>query len=219
MRRVVILANSRKLQGRCVAGIDLASRCWVRPLGSLSGGALSSVECIAGSDEGPVEVGPGDIVDMADGLAAGSRHHPEDIESTAPWRIVGQMTPHEMEHELHDVITVNTPLLGLSTPHVALADLDTHTPSGSLALARCSSAVLYWRDRPGQSRQLRACVRLTDVEEDLALTDPRIETRMSRRTEVKFDRCLISVSLGEPYTRNDGGMWCSKLIAALLPLR
>lgn len=219
MRRVVILANSHKLQGRCVAGVDLTSRSWVRPLGSLPGGALSRAECIAGSDDGPMEVGPGDIVEMADGLAAASSHHPEDIHSTAPWRIVGRMTPLVMEHELHDLITVEAPLLGLPTRDVPLANLDTRQADASLGLARCSAAVLYWRDRPGQSRQLRARVRLIDTEEDLALTDPMIETKMGRRTEATLDRCLLAVSLSEPYARKDGELWCSKLIAAALPLR
>jgi len=30
---------------------------------------------------------------------------------------------------------------------------------------------------------------------------------------------LLTVSLSEPYPRRDGQMWCSKLIAAALPLR
>lgn len=215
----MVLANSHKLQGRCVAGVDLATRSWVRPLGSLPGGALSRTECIASSNDGPLEVGPGDIVELSDGVAATSSHHPEDIVGTAPWRIVGRMNPLALEHELRDLITVEAPLLGLPSRDVPLATIDARPAHISLGLARCSAAVLYWRDRPGQGRQLRARVKLIDTEEDLALTDPMIETKMARRAEARLDRCLLTISLSEPYARKDGELWCSKLIAAALPLR
>ena len=219
MRRVVILANSHKLQGRCIAGIDLVTRAWIRPLGSLAGGALSRAECMVVSVDGPVEVGPGDIVEMSDGVASGSSHHPEDVDGTGPWRIVDRMSTLAIEKELRDLIAIETPLLGLPARDVPLAHFAAGKVGASLQLARSSAVNLYWKDRPGHTRQLRARVKLIDTEEDLALTDPRIETKMARRTESRLDRCLLTVSLSEPYPRRDGQMWCSKLIAAALPLR
>ena len=215
----MILANSHKLQGRCVAGIDVATRSWVRPLGSLQGGALSSLECIADSDDGPMEVSPGDVVAIGDGASSASHHHPEDITGTWPWRIVGRMSPLVIERELRDLIALEAPLLGLPARDLPLAQLALREGGVSLQLARCSTVGLYWRDRPGQARQLRARVRLIDTEEDLALTDPWIETKMARRQQSRLDRCLLSVSLSEPYERKDGQLWCSKLIAAAIPLR
>jgi hypothetical protein len=54
--------------------------------------------------------------------------------------------------------------------------------------------------------------------DDPVLTDPSIETKMGRLKRSRLDRCLLTVSLSEPYPCDDGQMWCSKLIAMALPL-
>jgi hypothetical protein len=42
---IIVLANSRKLGGRCVAGISTRSGCWVRPVSRLPHGQLEPAHC------------------------------------------------------------------------------------------------------------------------------------------------------------------------------
>ena len=221
MSRVVIVANSHKLQGRCVAGVDLEERRLIRPVSNRLHGELMPEECIASSPLGAVEVSPGDVVEMELGKQLPTSHHPEDVLRSGDWRIVDEMTPRAMVAELSDIIAETTPLLGLVTREAPASHFVTHQPSLSLQMVQCDAAQLYWLDRSnwGRAPQLRVTLTVQGVQEDLAITDPRVENKMIRRDSASLGSCLVTVSLSEPYEKRDGTLWCSKLIAALLTLK
>lgn len=63
-KRIVVLANSRKPPGRCVAGIELVDGHpseWVRPVGDLSGAGLKPWERRLPDESEPL---PLDVVDF-----------------------------------------------------------------------------------------------------------------------------------------------------------
>ena len=43
-KRIVCLANSRKLSGRCVAGKEIGTNCWIRPVSDRENGEVSEYE-------------------------------------------------------------------------------------------------------------------------------------------------------------------------------
>ena len=60
----LVVANSRKLGGRCLALIDLRARVLIRPVSNTEHGELSSSFCMAYADEARRWIEPGDIVHM-----------------------------------------------------------------------------------------------------------------------------------------------------------
>ncbi|MFF7363829.1 hypothetical protein [Streptomyces sp. NPDC008125] len=57
-KQLICLANSRKHGGRCIAGIDLESRDWVRPISHRSGHEVSKLErqYVGGVEPQPLDV-------------------------------------------------------------------------------------------------------------------------------------------------------------------
>ena len=43
--RLLVLANSKKFNGRCIAGIDLDSGKWIRPVSNTEHGEFTGIEC------------------------------------------------------------------------------------------------------------------------------------------------------------------------------
>jgi putative nucleic acid modification protein with dual OB domain len=127
----------------------------------------------------------------------------------------------EVQSELEDLIVKDAPLLGFVEKDVRADELAARQSSPSLQLAGCSSADLRWHDRSRwqKPRQLRAQVRVAGATEDLAATDPWMEGLMARRQDATLERCLLTIGQSEPYAKDDGELWCSKLIAVALPLR
>ena len=80
MVQVLILANSNKPGGRCVAGIRLDEMSWVRPVGHRPGRELLLGETVATSGKQKVEVRPGDVVEMTVGPPMPTPYHPEDCQ-------------------------------------------------------------------------------------------------------------------------------------------
>ena len=221
MTRALVLANSHKNNGRCVAAIDMKTRQWIRPVGPRPGGELSLSECAAATDGGSVEVSFGDVVDLPLGPPRPTSYHPEDIALAGQMRILGHFTAIEVLAELGQQINRSAPLLGIAPDGLSVAAIAERTHHSSLEIAYCDEAKLYWKDRSRWNRdpQLRGVVNLCGLWEDLAITDPRLEEQYSgRRGAVTVGPCLTTVSLSEPFLRGGSDQWCSKVLAALVPL-
>jgi hypothetical protein len=84
--RIVCLANSYKHDHRCVAGIDLGTKKWVRLIGSQAPGCLTVKETCY-PDGRPAALL--DVFEAELGEPCGSNCHPEDVYVTGrPWQPV-----------------------------------------------------------------------------------------------------------------------------------
>ncbi|GGS46264.1 dual OB domain-containing protein [Actinokineospora fastidiosa] len=90
-KRIVCLANSRKHQGRCVAGIDLDSGRWIRPISKRPGHELSASER---QYEDGSEPAPLDVLDVPLIGHRPAEVHRENwlLDSGKRWRRAGRMT-------------------------------------------------------------------------------------------------------------------------------
>lgn len=82
--RILCLANSYKHENRCVAGISLITRKWVRLVGRCVPGCLTAREtCYPDGREAAIL----DVFEVEIGKACGSNAHPEDVEvAGTPWK-------------------------------------------------------------------------------------------------------------------------------------
>jgi len=90
--KLLVLANSYKLGNRCVAGIDLDTGKWVRPVSQSPGGAIPEYKTAVSKSWRFVPVLPLDVVEFEVGRSRATPHHPEDVELMGALTLVGNMT-------------------------------------------------------------------------------------------------------------------------------
>lgn len=230
-RRLVILANSRKKGGRCIAGIDVETGEWIRPcygggtegiphaFVSSCGGELLDIIDIWLDDDGPNRVLQPENRTLR--MGPEERWQPEELEGLGVlqelfglWRVVGKATI----DDIRKYCEPKGPLLHNTEPKVPLDKLPCFaspgTPMKSLALVSPSGPVIF--RHVGQRRwggnKVTASFVFDGVEYTLPVTDYRIENAFSGSPS-QVPQCLLTVSLGLPYES-----YCYKLVAGVIPL-
>lgn len=218
---LVVLANSRKLGGRCVAGISLRSRRWIRPLSTNPHGELDDEHASAGGRL----VRELDVVRIEYEAGGASPRQPENVlVSDTPWQLRGTMSPAKAAVELRRYTQKQGKLLGNRGRAVPESEANKGVKK-SLTLVEPRNGVVF-RLRPREETHGRlkpkACFTLSGRKYELNVTDyvvaPRIRERGlgdHRAEDLGLDRgrVLLTVSLGEP---QEG--WCTKLVAGILIL-
>ena len=219
-KRIVCLANSRKLHGRCVAGVELSAGKtdnWIRPVSARQHQEVSEYERQYKDGSDPRLL---DIVDVP--LL---EHQPNDyqqenwiLDPESYWVKVGEFD----WGGLHEIAERGGTLWrnGSST----YSGRNDRIPIGQVS-AETSSLKLIHVDglrlqvfSPGQAfgnskRRVQARFQFAGIEYALWVTDPRIEREYLAREdgEHQIDNCYLTISLGEPYDD-----YCYKLVAAVL---
>jgi hypothetical protein len=170
--RIVCLANSYKHDNRCVAGISLITRAWVRLIGPTVPGCLTRQEAryIDGKEPAILDVFEVEL----DGVC-GSNYHPENVFVTgAPWRHLKKYDS-PSEFEILRATSNSDPVVLQGYCDRIDASKFEKTPA-KISLGLLSPEDLWWwvRDEKGK-RRYRASFRLGDtgrIRYDLPVTDP-----------------------------------------------
>ena len=89
MAQVICFANSFKKSGRCIAGIDLDTKKWVRPIGKGHEGAIGRERLIKGAEPQLLDILDIPIGANADNLGC----QPENLLlQSGPWKKTGEIT-------------------------------------------------------------------------------------------------------------------------------
>ncbi|MBM3752803.1 MAG: hypothetical protein FJW38_02335 [Acidobacteria bacterium] len=90
-RRLVCLANSRKPDGRCIAGKSLTGGEWIRPVSARLGAELTSAECRCVDGCAPALL---DVIDIPLSRADPRGHQRENylIAAGPKWSRIGKVT-------------------------------------------------------------------------------------------------------------------------------
>ena len=219
---IICLANSRKHQGRCVAGLRIDGQGWIRPVEPRTEGVLSRHHYVL--DDGS-EARLLDLFSIDVKAPRPEIHQPENWSiGRVPWKLLARPAPQDMALQVLQSRTVCGPdLLGGQNDRIPFASFPKAADQASLALVMPQQ--LEWRltTSPRRNRQTRAMFTLSGVHYDLSVTDPIIEQRLSALplghhpiTAAGFEadeRILLTISLGEPFQDQ-----CYKLVAAVIAL-
>ena len=218
---IICLANSRKLTGRCVAGLRTDGMGWVRPVSALPDGTLYTRDYTL--DHGN-KVELLDIVRIYLKAPRPDPYQPENwVLANRPWHLVRRLAPADTATLFTPAIVPGPDLLGNQSDRIASAVLERKPAEASLALVEPEK--VKWRITRSirGKRQTRASFVLAGIHYDLPVTDPKWEEGLASLplglhtrdiTGVKRkERILFTISLGEPF---DGD--CYKLIAAVIVL-
>lgn len=217
------MANSRKLSGRCVAGIRTDGAGWIRPVSQSPDGTLYWPQYLLSDGTEPRIL---DVIEIELVCPRPAVHQPENwISDATRWRLVSRPAPPEKLRLLARQIVEGPILLHSDTDRVPFAAFSTTPATASLALV--APKEISWKITYSirGRRQTRAVFTLGDSAfYDLAVTDPEWESRLRHLTlgtyspqQIGVDagmETVLTVSLGEPF--EDGN--CYKLVSGVLIL-
>ncbi len=170
--RILCLANSYKHDHRCVAGIDLTTKLWVRLIGRHVPGCLTVKEtCYADGKQAAVL----DVFEAEVGENCGTNCHPEDVYVTGkPWRLIRHISDQRDLERLSGHISKRPSILQGYTDSVSTARVIEVPRERSLELIEPEDLWWWIRENRGKRRN-RAVFRVSResrVRYDLAVTDP-----------------------------------------------
>ncbi len=221
--RILCLANSYKHDHRCVAGISLVTKKWVRLVGRKVPGCLTLQEtCYPDGTQSRLL----DVFEAELGEGCGSNYHPEDVFVTGkPWRPVRRFDNVGDLRFLAAFLNKGPALLKSYGDRVYDRAFADRPVDRSLEMIRPDDLWWWIRDESGK-RKNRALFRLGHVSRthyDLAVTDPvwldRLHsTPVGIYSHASFFRekpvkPLLTVSLSEPFER-----FHYKLVAGVIDL-
>lgn len=216
--RMICLANSKKLGGRCVAGIELTDQKWVRPVHRREGGEFYLPEL---EYDGGGEMELLDVFEFEPLADAASLYHPEDVLAEGTWQYVGAATADDLA-VVDQMLELGPDILGSTSSSIAKPTRNDDALDSSLAVVRPEGRVVFHKDRNFGNLRCRVRFSLSGQRYDLPVTDPVISATMAELDDGDYapddigaaEQPYLTISLGEPF-QLDGK--CYKLVAAVFP--
>ncbi len=224
VKRIVCLANSRKYNGRCVAGRELLQGGrpgpWVRPVSAREYEEVSFDERRLGDGSEPLLL---DEIEVPILEARPKSYQRENwlLDPTRAWKLVGRLGPGRLSRIVDSVAPLWIDGYSSSegqNDRIPIAEAE--TLDNSLCLIRVARAVMSVTENQNR-RRLRLFFRHAGGEYGLRPTDPEYEDRyLSREVgEYEIGECYLTISLGEPFEAFEGApSYVYKLIAAIIEI-
>jgi len=213
MARIICLANSYKHGGRCMAGIDLNTGKWVRPIpDSKSRAVTSDMRLISGREPQILDV----IEIPLEDYGPDEGCQPENrLLKAGRWKKVGQITAKDLLKYCEE----DTVILHNHKEYV-LPSFFTKTSKNkwkSLQLVNIKNVRFNSAFKKGQ---WRVCFQDgKGCELDIKLTDPIISDRL-RSGEKVSKNCIMTISLATAWSPKDSEQpeRCYKMVAGVVEL-
>jgi hypothetical protein len=221
-KRIVILANSRKTSGRCVAGKEVGSKGfgnWVRPVSLRDAGELSEADRQFEDGTDPKLL---DIVDiqMAKHAPHGFQHENHAIDDTRYWKFIRKCTPAELKAAIDTSPTIlwdNSAQSTIHGLHDRVADAVAADLDSSLFLIEVPELTvrvgMEGAGFPGAKRKVRGIFSHRKVSYILAITDPTVERAYLKKDDGEYSAgpAMLCISLGDSWQG-----YAYKLIAGVI---
>lgn len=190
---IICFANSRKLNGRCVAGKNVADHTWVRPLSPLSKTGELTLRDITYDDWSEVKVL--DIVRIPFGKYAPKIYQPEDIEiSRGAWKKMGTFDINRI-NEVCD-IPEHIWLFGNDNDRIDIEFLSENGIKSSLLLIKPEPDILLVNEVTFGKHKLKCCFKYNNVMYSLSVTDPIYEKEFKNKPSGNYKLPYPDVYLG-----------------------
>ncbi|OWY70617.1 hypothetical protein B7486_13445 [cyanobacterium TDX16] len=222
VKRIVCLANSRKLHGRCIAGKEMTDGVpgvWIRPVSARKDEGVSETERLYEDGGEPCVL---DIIDIALIEPRPKDHQKENwlLDSRTKWKQVGSLKLQDFGGLVDPCKTLWTN--GQSTRHGQNDEVSASIAKGiesSLLLIEVESLEIivgrFSSTAGATRRRVQGHFYYAGTEYRLWVTDPGYEQRCKAKPDGRYrlGRCLMTVSLSEPFE-----LACYKLIAAIIEI-
>lgn len=223
---LLCLANSDKNRNRCIAGLNVDTGDWVRPVSDSDDGSLQPRQYLTRECDDP---NPLDVIELTLAEPDPEPYQPEN------WLIAD--SPPELrddgvgDHEstvLFNNIHSEPHLFGDQRTRIEYSNIEQSPVNSSLEVISPDRPQVKTRERDNKKDQPRAVFEIQSTEYNLPITDPNWKQAIRSDNvlsgiDLEFEpmsayidegeRVLFTVSLSSPY---DGV--CYKLVAAIIPV-
>src|SRR5262249_45899508 len=173
------LANSKKYQARCVAGLCTDGRGWVRPIGPNEHGTLEARHYTL--DDGS-EARVLDLLRIELECPRPEPHQPENwLVGPARWKLIARPVHKSQLGVLRDGIVAGPALLGSRSDRTPCAAFRSSAAGASLALVKPCDLEWLVTTSPRGKPQVRALFKLGGAPYSLSVTDPVWERKLCGR--------------------------------------
>ncbi len=209
MAKIICLANSLKHRDRCIAGIDVSTGKWIRPVSNLDDGRVSRDVCLVNGEEPKLL----DILEIP--LADSSPGYECENRLILPgqWKLEGKASASDLVAYCESEI-----LYKQWTNSVPFSFLQELAPENrrTLQLIRIPKINLRKYNDTGK---WEASFPVTNLQSTKAkITDLAFIERLNNGTDISQE-CLITISLAQPWRKSPSEeLACWKLIAAVIEL-
>lgn len=218
---IICLANSKKLGGRCIAGIRTDGKGWIRPVGR------NDAQCALFPEDYTLTDGSEpkklSVIEIGISTYKPKLYQPENWEiELTPWRLVSHTLNKSHLQLIKNAFFQGDNLFGTKCDRISSTKLEQYPAKSSLEIIQPQGIKWVIKNSYSGNRQIRVIFYLHSVEYDLVVTDPHwlqklVEFDLGNYTSeeiglpqaVKF---LFTISLGVPYNGD-----CYKLVAAVMP--
>ncbi|HVF14073.1 MAG TPA: hypothetical protein VM942_05695 [Acidimicrobiales bacterium] len=220
IKRIVCLANSRKLSGRCLAGRELVDgrpAGWIRPVSNREHEEVSEREREYENGKDPQVL---DVIDVPLLEPRPKTFQSENwlLDADYYWKKVGRLEPADLENHVDNDgplwLNANSTRAGLND-EIPIGHANGLTGSLTLVHVPALRIAVFspGADFGNPKRRVQARFELGGDEYWLWITDPTYERRYLAQKDGEFalGDCYLTVSLGEPY-----GGYVYKLVAAII---
>ena len=204
---IVVFANSVKHGKHCVAGKDVRTGNWIRPVSDLTGAELNDDQCKCTNPYGKYMVKPLQKVEIEVVAHSPLPNQPENyLVGSSEWTQQYKIEPSEVVNYLDNPET----LWGVGNS-IALSDIENTTVQilQSLYLVKVNNLTLY--TTPHNKRRANFSYRGTAY--DLPVTDPKFDSLLQNPQH----QSILCVSLGEKFIPESSEEYlCYKIVATII---
>ncbi|MDJ0534449.1 MAG: hypothetical protein QNJ70_18550 [Xenococcaceae cyanobacterium MO_207.B15] len=211
MVKIICLANSKKNGDRCIAGIDICTGKWIRPVSDKNDGRVSRDICLINNEEPQ----PLDLLDIPLENNKGNGYECENlIILPGKWEKIGQVLPKSLlKYYETEIMYSQYPK---AVPYSVLKSLQPNEIR-TLQLVKATVNQIHkyedsqrWEASLSISKQQTLTAKVTDV----VMID-----KLNQGLDIKGKECLFTISLAQPWQKNDSDeLSCWKLIAGVIEL-
>lgn len=204
---VVVFANSVKHGKHCVAGKDVQTKSWIRPVGDANGLALNDDQCKYVNPHGRFKVKPLQKIEIEVTQHCPLPNQPENyLVGNTEWKQQYKIEAHEVVQYLDTPET----LWGIGSS-VVFSDIENGTIQipQSLYLVKVDNLILYMTT----FNKRRASFRYSGNNYDLPVTDPNFDSLLQNPQH----QSIVCVSLGEKFIPEGSEVYsCYKIVATII---
>ena len=210
-KEIVVFANSVRMREHCVAGKEIESKQWIRPV-SRNGGEISTAQCTVSDGKDPVRPLQKIEIDV-DGPYTSIKTQPDNwLIGKDKWQHIGEITRGEIGPYLDSPDALWG--TGDRVPYSEIED-GNMTIEQSLYLVKVSKLQVYSRTLDSEKTQIRASFYYKENYYDLSLTDPYSEEHRNR-THYQEEVLCVSLAGKKFKPRGDTNYYYFKIAAALI---
>lgn len=196
---LLLLANSIKMGGRCLAGLDVATGKWMRPVPNSESRAVpSGMTEISGRD-----LAPGDLIQIEVGEPMPLPHHPEDIELIGTISLIKRNALLDFASLIRDELAKPNQLLESAIDRFSIDEVLESPMQNSLAITLGRNIKFFPKQFGGKG------VRFESEETTWSIS----QTDDKRSNLDPLPEALICISLAEPFVKTGAH---HKLAAAII---